>query len=80
MDLFQTRPSPKTKAPPPNVNMDYSDPRVPLCEDYLYCDPDDPIKVSFGKPIGNEPTGKEHPELLKMHPSHGHNQTIINGI
>jgi len=43
-------------------------------------DPKDPIKVSFGKPIGDEPTGKDHPELLKMHPSHGHNQTIINGI
>lgn len=43
-------------------------------------DPDDPIEVSFGKPIGNEPTGKDHPELLKMHPSHGHNQTIVNGI
>jgi len=43
-------------------------------------DPEDPIQVSFGKPIGDEPTGKEHPELLKMHPSHGHNQTIINGI
>ncbi|MHC4509111.1 MAG: sulfatase-like hydrolase/transferase, partial [Planctomycetota bacterium] len=35
---------------------------------------------SFGKPIGDEPTGRDHPELLKMHPSHGHNQTIINGI
>jgi len=43
-------------------------------------DPKDPIKVSFGKPVGDEPTGKDHPELLKMHPSHGHNQTIINGI
>ena len=43
-------------------------------------DPDDPIQVSFGKPIGSEPTGKDHPELLKMHPSHGHNQTIVNGI
>jgi len=43
-------------------------------------DPADPIQVSYGKPIGNEPTGKEHPELLKMHPSHGHDQTIINGI
>jgi arylsulfatase A-like enzyme len=42
--------------------------------------PEDPIQVSFGKPIGDEPTGKDHPELLKMHPSHGHNQTIINGI
>jgi arylsulfatase A-like enzyme len=43
-------------------------------------DPNDPIQVSFGKPIGDEPTGKDHPELLKMHPSHGHNQTIVNGI
>ncbi len=43
-------------------------------------DPNDPIQVSFGKPIGDEPTGKDHPELLKMLPSHGHNQTIINGI
>ncbi len=43
-------------------------------------DPADPIKVSFGERIGDEPTGKEHPELLKLHPSHGHDQTIINGI
>ena len=43
-------------------------------------DPKDPIRVSFGEPIGDEPTGKDHPELLKMHPSHGHDQTIINGI
>lgn len=43
-------------------------------------DPADPISVSFGKPLTALPTGKDHPELLKMHPSHGHNQTIINGI
>jgi arylsulfatase A-like enzyme len=43
-------------------------------------DPKDPIQVSYGKPVGDEPTGKDHPELLKMHPSHGHNQTIVNGI
>jgi len=43
-------------------------------------DPNDPIQVSYEKPIGNEPAGREHPELLKMHPSHGHDQTIINGI
>jgi len=40
----------------------------------------DPISVSYGKPIGDWPTGKDHPELLKMHPSHGHDQTIVNGI
>ena len=43
-------------------------------------DPDDPITVSFDGPIGDEPTGRENPDLLKMHPSHGHDQTIVNGI
>lgn len=43
-------------------------------------DPADPIKVSYTTKIGNEPTGKENPELLKLHPSHGHDQTIVNGI
>lgn len=43
-------------------------------------DPNDPIQVSYGKPIGNEPTGKQHPELLKMGLSVGHDGTIINGI
>lgn len=43
-------------------------------------DPKDPIQVSYGKPIGNEPTGRDHPELLKMKHSHGHDNTIVNGI
>lgn len=43
-------------------------------------DPADPIQVSFGKPIGSEPTGAENPELLKLRPSHGHDNTIVNGI
>lgn len=43
-------------------------------------DPSDPIQVSYAKPVGDEPTGREHPELLKVHPSHGHDQTIVNGI
>ncbi len=43
-------------------------------------DPADPIQVSFGPPVGTEPTGRDHPELLKLHPSHGHDQTIINGV
>src|SRR5690606_15790343 len=30
--------------------------------------------------IGNEPTGKEYPELLKLQASVGHNHTIVNGI
>lgn len=43
---------------------------------------DDPIVVDYKKPVGSDPTGKEHPELLKMQssPEHGHNNTIINGI
>jgi arylsulfatase A-like enzyme len=43
-------------------------------------DPKDPIQVSYGKPIGNEPTGAKNPELLKLKPSHGHDNTIVNGI
>lgn len=45
-------------------------------------DPSDPILVDYKNPVGNDPTGKEHPELLKMRssPDHGHDNTIINGI
>lgn len=42
----------------------------------------DPITVFYQHKVGNDPTGKEHPELLKMKasPNHGHNNTIVNGI
>lgn len=42
----------------------------------------DPIQVDYKKKIGNDPTGLEHPELLKMQssPGQGHNATIVNGI
>lgn len=40
----------------------------------------DPIQVSYKEKVGDWPTGKEHPEQLKLKPSHGHDQTIINGI
>lgn len=45
-------------------------------------DSSDPIEVSYQQKIGNEPTGLENPELLKMKasPNHGHNNTIVNGI
>jgi arylsulfatase A-like enzyme len=43
-------------------------------------DPADPIRVSFDKKVGDEPIGAEHPELLKVHPSHGHDRTIVNGV
>ncbi|MGQ9621113.1 MAG: sulfatase-like hydrolase/transferase [Bacteroidales bacterium] len=43
-------------------------------------DPTDPIIVSFKEKVGDWPTGRENPELLKIHPSHGHDMTIVNGI
>jgi arylsulfatase A-like enzyme len=43
-------------------------------------DPADPIRVSYQAPIGSEPTGAKNPELLKMHPSHGHDMAIVNGV
>jgi arylsulfatase A-like enzyme len=43
-------------------------------------DPADPIRVSYGQPIGELPTGKANPHRLKLHPSHGHDQTIVDGI
>lgn len=58
--------------------------RVPcvFVEDHHVVDADaaDPIRVSYSDPVGQEPTGRDHPELLQMHPSHGHDQTIVNGI
>jgi arylsulfatase A-like enzyme len=43
-------------------------------------DPNDPIKVSYKNPVGDDPTGKTHPEQLKMKLSAGHDGTIVNGI
>ena len=43
-------------------------------------DPNDPIKVQFGKPLDDQPSGKTHRETLKMDWSNGHNMTIVNGI
>ena len=40
----------------------------------------DPIEVNYLKKIGSMPTGKENPELLKMKHSHGHDNTIVNGV
>ncbi|QIL41878.1 arylsulfatase [Pedobacter sp. HDW13] len=42
----------------------------------------DPIAVDYKQKIGDEPTGKENPELLKMKstPGQGHDNTIVNGI
>jgi arylsulfatase A-like enzyme len=43
-------------------------------------DPNDPIEVSYTTPFEGEPLGRTHPELLKLHPSHGHDMAIVNGI
>ncbi|MBR8535638.1 arylsulfatase [Carboxylicivirga sediminis] len=43
-------------------------------------DKNDPILVDYRKNFEGEPTGKDNPELLKVHPSHGHDMSITNGI
>lgn len=43
-------------------------------------DPADPIFVNYKEKVGDEPTGRENPEQLIMKSSHGHDQTIVNGI
>ncbi|RME94533.1 MAG: arylsulfatase [Verrucomicrobia bacterium] len=75
---------------PREVGFDYSF-IIPATGDRVPCvyvengrvvnlDPADPIRVSYRERIGDDPTGAEHPELLKMRPSHGHDRTIVNGI
>jgi arylsulfatase A-like enzyme len=43
-------------------------------------DPNDPIEVSYTTPFEGEPLGRTNPEMLTMHPSHGHDMAIVNGI
>lgn len=43
-------------------------------------DPEDPIQVNYREKVGDRPTGKDNPDLLKMMWSHGHNHTIVNGV
>lgn len=43
-------------------------------------DPKDPLRVDYKGPLDDSPTGKTHPELLRMKPSQGHDMTIVNGI
>jgi arylsulfatase A-like enzyme len=43
-------------------------------------DPIDPIRVSYGKKTGNEPTGRDNPELLKMRADDQHSDTITSGV
>lgn len=75
---------------PREVGFDYSF-LIPATPDRVPCvyvengrvvnlDPKDPIRVSYQHPFDGEATGAAHPELLRMHPSHGHNQAIVNGV
>lgn len=43
-------------------------------------DPADPIEVSYAERIDQSPSGKERPDLLTQRWSHGHDQSIVNGI
>ncbi len=82
----------EVKPSPNDVGFDYSfcfpatADRVPtvFLENHtvLGLDKNDPIEVNYREKVGNDPTGKEHPELLKMasSPGQGHNNTIVNGI
>lgn len=40
----------------------------------------DPLYVSYKENFKGEPTGKDNPELLRMHPSVGHSGSIVNGV
>lgn len=81
----------KIKPGPAEIGFNYSF-LIPATGDRVPCvfvenqqvvnlDKKDPITVSYTRPVDpNAPTGKKNPELLKMHPSHGHDMTIVNGI
>jgi len=43
-------------------------------------DAGDTIVVNYKTKVGDEPTGRENPGLLKLKASHGHDFTIVNGI
>ncbi len=43
-------------------------------------DPNDPIEIDYDNPFPGEPTALTNPELVKMQWSHGHHDTVVNGI
>lgn len=79
------------KPGPLEIGFDYSF-LIPATGDRVPCvfvenrnvvglDKSDPITVSYKKPIDSLiPSGKMNPELLRTQPSHGHDQTIVNGV
>jgi arylsulfatase A-like enzyme len=80
----------EVKPGPREIGFDYSF-IIPATGDRVPCvfmenqrvvglDAKDPIQVSYKGKVGNDPTGRENPDLLKMKFSHGHDCTIVNGI
>ncbi|MEO6036113.1 MAG: arylsulfatase [Verrucomicrobiota bacterium] len=78
------------KPGPLEIGFDYSF-LIPATVDRVPCvyvenhrvvglDPNDPIQVDYKKKIGDEPTGSDRPDLLKMKLTEGHDATIVNGI
>jgi arylsulfatase A-like enzyme len=73
-----------------DVGFDYSF-YIPATNDRVPCvyiendsvvglEPGDPIEINYMEKIGDWPTGRENPELLKLDYLYGHDHTIINGI
>lgn len=78
------------KPGPNEIGFDYSF-FIPATGDRVPCvfvenhrvvglDPKDPIRVSYTGPIGNEPLGSTHPQLLKIKADASHSKAIVNGI
>jgi arylsulfatase A len=75
---------------PREVGFDYSfiipatPDRVPtvFVEDHhvVKLDRHDPVSVSYNHPIGTDPVGLRHPEMLKMRADSQHSGTIVNGV
>jgi arylsulfatase A-like enzyme len=78
------------KPGPLEIGFDYSF-LIPATGDRVPCvyvenhrvvglDTKDPIAVDYQQPIPGEPLGRTHPQLLRVHPSHGHDMAIVNGV
>ena len=75
---------------PQDLGFDYSyiiaatNDRVPTVYvengDVVGLEADDPIYVDYSENFEGEPTALDHPEMLRMEWSHGHNNSIVNGI
>lgn len=80
----------KVSPGPLEIGFDYSylipstGDRVPsvLLENHtvLDLDPEDPIKISYKKKIGDDPTGNENPNLERYESDDFHGNTIVNGV